>query len=148
MSVNTKIIEACFSASKNVRYVAVYLDGNLTLKPRAEMQPLGSDESDRYEEIIVNPTLLKLVTQRGNIDCGGCKYVIVHYGNFFAFIYPLLNGHVTVSFELTTKLEQEVNMISAVIDQVVVREIQRRKHAKVSYQTQCKYPPHANVLGH
>src|SRR5512142_2598582 len=116
MTLNASIIEACFSASKNVRYVAVYLDGNLELKPRAELQPPGSAESDRYEEIIVNPTLLKMLSQRGNIDCGGCKYVIVRYGYFFAFIYPLLNGHVTVSFELSTKLDDEVNMISGVID--------------------------------
>lgn len=118
MSINTRIIDACFLASSNVRYVAVYIDGNLELKPRADMRSLGSDESDRYEELIVNPTLLKLLTQRGNIDCGGCKYVIVRYGNFFAFIYPILNGHVTVSFELTTKLDDEAKMISEMIDQV------------------------------
>ncbi len=116
MSVHTKIIDACFAASRNVRYVAVYLDDSLKVKPRADMQLLGSDVSDLYEEIIVNPTLLKLLTQRGNIDCGGCKYVIVRYGNFFAFIRPLANGHVTVSFELTTRLDDEVNMISEVIE--------------------------------
>ena len=40
-------------------------------------------ESDRYEELLVNPTLLTLATQRGNIDCGGLKYLIVRYGNKF-----------------------------------------------------------------
>ena len=119
MSVSTRIIDACFSASGNVRYVAVYIDGSLELKPRADMQLLGSRESDRYEEIIVNPTLLKMLSQRGNIDCGGLKYVIVRYGNFFAFIYPLVNGHVTVSFELTTRLDDEAKMISDVIDGMV-----------------------------
>ena len=116
MPTHTEIIEACFSASKNIRYVAVYLDGNLELRSRTDIQLLGSNESDKYEELIVNPTLLKLVSQRGNIDCGGCKYVIVRYGLFFAFIYPLPNGHVTVSFELHTKLDDEAGMISAVID--------------------------------
>src|SRR5262245_33190470 len=115
MSTAAKIIDACFSASKNVRYVAAYLDNQLELKSRADVHLLGSNESDRYEEIIVNPTLLKLVSQRGSIDCGGCKYVIVRYGYFYAFIYPLLNGHVTVSFELNTKLDDETQLISEVI---------------------------------
>lgn len=118
MQLHTKLIEACFAASPNVRYVAAYLDGTLELRSRSDLQLLGSNESDRYEEIIVNPTLLKLLTQRGNIDCGGLGHVIVRYGKFFALIHPLANGHVTVSFELHTKLDDEVPMVSAVIDRI------------------------------
>lgn len=113
------IIEACFAASSNVRYVAAYIDGELALRSRGDVQLLGSNESDRYEELIVNPTLLKLLSQRGNIDCGGLKHVTVRYGIFNAFIYPVTGGHVTVSFELDTRLDEEIPRIIEVIDRIV-----------------------------
>ena len=43
--------------------------------------------------------LLKLVIQRGNIDCGGVEYVIIKYGSFFEFVMPIKNGHVSVGIE-------------------------------------------------
>ena len=119
MSDHARIIDACFAASPNVRYVAVYLEGKVALRSRADVQLLGSDESDKYEEIIVNPTLLKLVTQRGNIDCGGVQHVVVRYGMFSAFILPVGEGHVTVSFELDSNLDEETARITAVIHGVL-----------------------------
>ena len=85
------------------------------MRSRADIQLLGSNESDQYEEIIVNPTLLKLVTQRGNIDCGGLQHVVVRYGMFSAFILPVDGGHVTVSFELECALDDEIPAIAKVI---------------------------------
>ena len=55
--------------------------------------------SDRYEELLVNPALLKLASQRGNIDCGGLDYLLVRYGNFFQFVLPESWGHVSVCIE-------------------------------------------------
>lgn len=49
--------------------------------------------------LLVNPTLLTLVRQRGNIDCGGLKYVLIRYGSFFEFVAPLDQGHVSVGLE-------------------------------------------------
>ena len=118
MSMNENIIDACFAASPNVRYVAAYLDGELALRSRADIQLLGSNESDRYEELIVNPTLLKLLTQRGNIDCGGLRHVLVRYGNFDAFVLPVAGGHVTVSFEQDVDLEAEIPRIRAVVEAI------------------------------
>ena len=103
MSDHARIIDACFAASPNVRYVAAYLDGNVGLRSRADVQLLGSNESDQYEEIIVNPTLLKLVTQRGNIDCGGVQHVVVRYGMLFCLYPPgrrwTRNGELRTRFE-------------------------------------------------
>ena len=116
MNLHASLIDACFAASPNVRYVAAYLDGELALRSRGDVQLLGSNESDRYEEIIVNPTLLTLVTQRGNIDCGGMKYVLIRYGLFFALVYPVARGHVTVSLEPDAPLDREIPRVLAVID--------------------------------
>lgn len=119
MQRHARLIDACFAASPNVRYVAAYLGGELALRSRSDVQLLGSNESDQYEEVIVNPTLLKLVTQRGNIDCGGLQYVVVRYGMFSAFILPVADGHVTVSFELDSKLDTEIPNILPVIHGIV-----------------------------
>ncbi len=65
-----------FSLSGDIRYVAIYADGKLISGEKPSLANTSSSESDKYEELIVNPTLLKLVIQRGNIDCGGVEYVI------------------------------------------------------------------------
>lgn len=119
MQVHSTLIDACFRSSPNVRYVAAYLDGEVVLRSRADVQLLGSNESDQYEELIVNPTLVKLLTQRGNIDCGGFRHAVATYGLFHAFIYPVARGHVTVSFELDSRLDDEVPRVVAVIDRVL-----------------------------
>jgi hypothetical protein len=85
--------------SPSVRYVAIYRDGQLTMRARSGTSGASGEESDRYEELLVNPTLIKLASQRGNIDCGGLEYLIVRYGNFFQFVLPAAWGHVSVCFE-------------------------------------------------
>jgi len=66
-----KLAEAVLSTCEHVRYVAVRSGGKLWMHERAQLRNASSSESDRYEELIVNPTLLTLVGQRVDIDCGG-----------------------------------------------------------------------------
>jgi hypothetical protein len=48
----------------------------------------------------VNPALLLLARQRGGIDCGGLRYVIVRYGNFAQVVVPHPGaGHVSVAVQ-------------------------------------------------
>ncbi len=93
------MIDGIFAISDKVRYVAIYRDGKLQSQSKTDTAGASSSESDRYEELLVNPTLLRLATQRGNIDCGGLDYVLVKYGNFFQFILPMQWGHVSVCIE-------------------------------------------------
>lgn len=60
----------------------------------------SSSESDRYEEIIVNPTLIALARSRGEIDCGGLSFIVVGYGNFHQLVLPTRTGHASIAFEL------------------------------------------------
>ena len=96
-----KIIEFIFSISEGIRYVAVYTGGKLVSSSRKDLMNNSSSESDKYEEIIVNPTLLKLVIQRGNIDCGGTEFVLIRYGNFYEFVKPIGEGHISVGIQLS-----------------------------------------------
>ncbi len=93
------MIDTIFSLSKHIRYVAIYRDGKLEMKSREGTADASDAESDRYEELLVNPTLLTLATQRGDIDCGGLEYLIIRYGSFFQFVLPALWGHVSVCIE-------------------------------------------------
>ena len=93
------MIDKIFAISDDVRYVAIYRNGQLESKSKGDTQGASSSESDRYEELLVNPTLIKAASQRGNIDCGGLEYLLVRYGNFFQFVLPVSWGHVSVCIE-------------------------------------------------
>ena len=88
-----------FAISPAIRYLAVYENNVLNTWDRPGIENASSSESDKYEELIVNPTLVKLLTQRGNIDCGGLDYVLIRYGVFYALVFPLENGHITIGIE-------------------------------------------------
>ena len=92
-------IDAIFQLSPHVRYVAVRRGDDVALRQREGIAHASAGESDRYEELLVNPALLTLGTQRGNIDCGGLRYVLVRYGHFFQFVRATPEGHVSVSLE-------------------------------------------------
>jgi hypothetical protein len=94
-----QMIDDIFALSDQIRYVAMYRDEQLQSRSREGTENASSSESDRYEELLVNPTLLKLASQRGNIDCGGLEYLVVRYGNFFQFVVPTAGGHVSVCIE-------------------------------------------------
>lgn len=92
--------EDVFAVSANIRYVAVAHGQQVTMRSRPDLTNASSSVSDRYEELLVNPTLLTLATQRGDIDCGGLRYLIVGYGHFHQLVVPAASGHVSIAFEL------------------------------------------------
>lgn len=105
-----------FNLSADVRYVALYRNGKLDLEQRDDLQSASSSESDKYEELIVNPTLLTLARQRGNIDCGGASFVVIGYGNFQQLVIALNDGHVSVAFEKTAHPQGFVEQIRSICD--------------------------------
>lgn len=94
------VIESLFALSAQIRYVAVYRGGVLISQQRGGIVGASSAETDRYEELLVNPALLLLARQRGNIDCGGAHFVLVGYGQFLQLVVDLPDGHVSLAFEL------------------------------------------------
>lgn len=93
------LVQAVFAIDEAVRYVAVRRGPHLLQRQRAGLCDASATESDRYEELLVNPTLLTLATARGDIDCGGTRYLLVRYGNFFQLILPRSEGHLSVCIE-------------------------------------------------
>lgn len=95
------VLEKIFALSDAIRYAALYRNQILTSRQRTSVLLSSAIESDKYEELIVNPAILTLIRQRGNIDCGGAQYVVIRYGHFFQLVIDLLDGHISVCFELT-----------------------------------------------
>jgi hypothetical protein len=95
------MFDEVFAVSPAIRYVAVGRGQDVQLRVRSDLADASSSESDRYEELLVNPTLIALTRQRGEIDCGGLDYLVVAYGNFFQLVLPLDDGHLSVAVELT-----------------------------------------------
>jgi len=93
------LIETIFALSADIRYVAVARHSELLLRERTGLVGASAAESDRYEELLVNPTLVTLVGQRGRIDCGGLEYIVIRYGDFFQIVRPLPGGHLSVAVE-------------------------------------------------
>jgi hypothetical protein len=53
-----RLMDALFDLTPDVRYVAVYRRGELSLRQRLDLSLASAPESDRYQELLVNPILL------------------------------------------------------------------------------------------
>src|SRR5271155_3791957 len=114
MEDSERVIDQIFAVSPAVRYAALYRGQRLVSRQRTEISEASASESDRYEEILVNPTLLTLARQRGNLDCGGMQFVLVRYGNFFQLVIDLPDGHASVCIELSANPLEYANAIRAI----------------------------------
>jgi hypothetical protein len=97
------IIGKVLAVSESIRYVALYRGGELSSQQRAGVADASASESDRYEELFVNPTLLTLARQRGNLDCGGLRSIVIGYGHFHQLVIDLPDGHISVCFDLDSE---------------------------------------------
>lgn len=98
------IIDFMFNFSEDIRYVALYLNNELTFKQRQQTPDSSSGDTDRFEELLVNPTLLTLARQRGNIDCGGLRFLIIGYGNFYQLVREINGGHISICLKKSVDL--------------------------------------------
>jgi hypothetical protein len=116
MNSHQGLTDQIFAMSPAVRYVALYRGGELTSHQRSGVAGASASESDHYEELFVNPTLLTLARQRGNVDCGGSRFVLVGYGNFYQLVIDLFDGHVSVCFELSSSPLDYTETIRAICE--------------------------------
>ena len=114
-AVQAKLAKQILDASLEFRYVALYIDEHLETISKSGTSGSSAAESDKYEELLVNPAILKLVTQRGNIDCGGARYVLIRYGNFYQWVQPVRGGHVSVCIEPSADPLQLQSVLDAVL---------------------------------
>src|SRR5262245_45944426 len=110
-------LQKILAMSQAIRYVAANLDGQVSMVSRSGLADASSSESDRYEELLVNPALLNLAGNRGKIDCGGLDYLLIRYGAFFQYVQPLRDGHVSVAIEPSAEPLAVVELVRAMLKQ-------------------------------
>jgi hypothetical protein len=94
------IAATLFALDPRIRYVAVNLGGRVVEMAQSPDWPsTNPSDTDRMEELIVNPAVLDLVRRRGEIDLGGARYVLIRYGVLFQLVLPYRGGHVSVGIE-------------------------------------------------
>ena len=94
-----EVSDPLFALSPLVRYVALLRGRELQLRERPGLSGASASETDRYEELLVNPAVLTLLGRRGDIDCGGLDHVWIRYGNFWTGLFSLEDGHLNVGLE-------------------------------------------------
>ncbi len=106
---NETIVDDLLAFFPLIRYAAIYERDVLHSRQRDKIANSSSGESDKYEELLVNPALLVLAGQRGNIDCGGLRYLIVAYGSFYQLVVKTKGGHLSICLpqEVTPSEEGE-----------------------------------------
>jgi hypothetical protein len=92
-------VDALFALSPAIRSVAFGRGGSVISRMRPHLNGASSRESDRYEELLVNPTLLDLTRRRGEIDCSGLEFLVIGYGAFRQLVLPVGDGHVSIAVE-------------------------------------------------
>lgn len=92
-----------FALDPGIRYIAVVQDGRIVeMAQNSGFATNNPHETDRMEELFVNPTVLDLTRRRGELDLDGIRYVVVRYGPMFQLLIPFRQGHLSVGIELNT----------------------------------------------
>jgi hypothetical protein len=90
-----RLISAIFDLG-GIGYVALCCGQEVLLREAPGMVSRTTAETNFYEELLVNPTLLKLASQRADLDCGGLNYIAVGYGDFVQLIMLTKDGHISM----------------------------------------------------
>jgi hypothetical protein len=90
---------AIFALGPHIRYVAFARGQAVDLAQRAGVIDASDAGSDFFEELFVNPALLTLAKRRGDLDCGGFRFIVVGYGNFNQIVVGTGEYHVSVCVE-------------------------------------------------
>jgi len=113
-----ELISNLFQKYSQIRYIAIYTKDELISEQRENILNSSALESDKYEELLVNPTLLSLARQRGNIDCGGLIYLLVCYGNFYQFLKEIPNGHISICISQVEEVMGIVKEINQELEEI------------------------------
>ena len=118
MSARRALQESVFALGPHIRYVAFGSGQDVSTAQRSGVAGASSQGSDFFEELLVNPTLLTLARQRGELDCGGLRHIVVAYGNFTQVVIPIPGGasHISICVEAEADAnavaEQVSNLLS------------------------------------
>src|SRR5579859_6352453 len=98
--VEEKLSTRLFRTEPRIRYVAINQRGKIVEMEQSPAHPsYNSTETDRIEELVVNPVVLELAARRGNLDMEGIRYVVIRYGTQYQLLMPYRDGHLSIGVE-------------------------------------------------
>lgn len=96
-----ELSERLFRLEPRIRYVALNREGQIKEMRQSPLHPSNNPpESDRIEELIVNPIVLEITARRGSIDMDGIRYVVIRYGTQYQLLFPYRDGHLSIGVNL------------------------------------------------
>ena len=108
----SQLSDQLFALDANIRYGAVNQSGQIAEMTQNPRLPTSNPrETDKYEELLVNPAILQLAMNRGNLDMDGTRYVVIRYGTMFEIVLPYQQGHLSVGAELAANVTQVAEKI-------------------------------------
>ena len=117
-----ELLDALLELTPAVRYAAIHPgSGEPVFRQRIGAPDASRSESDYWEELLVNPTLLDLARRRGEVDRGGLQYLVIRYDSFVQLVLPFARGHVSVCFSPEADLGVVVPAVRQLIEQHAAR---------------------------
>src|SRR6267378_6490397 len=111
-----KLSTRLFRTEPKIRYVAVNQKGKIVEMEQSPSHPsYNPNETDRMEELIVNPIVLELAARRGNLDMDGIRYVVIRYGTQYQLLIPYGEGHLSIGVELQDNPVEIASKITAAL---------------------------------
>lgn len=108
-----KISSSLFELDPNIRYVAVNQKGQIVeMEQNPRWPSYNPSDTDRMEELVVNPVILDLAKRRGDLDLDGIRYVVIRYGLQYQLLFPFKEGHISVGVGLKANVTDVVNKVA------------------------------------
>jgi hypothetical protein len=101
----------------SIGYVALCSGQEVLLRLAPGVESTTTAETNFYEELFVNPTLLKLASQRGEFDCGGLNYIAIGYGDFTQLIMLIKDGHASMGISRKAHAGDVAKRVNSVLQQ-------------------------------
>ncbi|MEP7132175.1 MAG: hypothetical protein ABI914_03345 [Acidobacteriota bacterium] len=112
-----ELIDELLASSPLVRYVAVLQDGALTARARGDASGAATGRADEHEERLVVPGVLKLLSERQEVDRGGLRFLVARYGEFFRLVVPVRGGHVSILVETSMVPPEQVREATRIVSE-------------------------------
>ena len=113
-----KLSPRLFQLAEGIRYVAVNLGGEIVEMEQHPAHPtFNPHDTDRMEELLVNPVVIDLTRRRGNLDLDGLRYVVIRYGLQYQLVLPYRDGHVSIGVERDADVIRVAERVAASLEE-------------------------------
>lgn len=99
-----------------IGYVALGCGQEVLMREAPGLRTTTTPTSNFFEELLVNPTLLRLAGQRAGLDCGGLSHLAIGYGDFTQLILLMEGGHVSLGVSRKAPVRDLADKVRGVLE--------------------------------